>query len=127
MVAIAKSATTKVTIDLPWPHKDLSPNARVHWGKKARAVRAARAEAHFMAIKAHARKQLDGASISVVATFSPPDARRRDRDNMLASIKPYLDGISDQIGIDDSEWPIAISKSEPVKGGLVRIELQVAA
>lgn len=34
---------------LPWPSKDLSPNARVHWARKARAVKSSREQAYYLA------------------------------------------------------------------------------
>jgi hypothetical protein len=36
--------------------------------------------------------------------FFYPDRRRRDDDNYVARMKSGLDGISDAIGQDDSEW-----------------------
>ena len=36
-------------IDLPWPPKELSPNARVHWTKKAKAAKAYRLECFILA------------------------------------------------------------------------------
>lgn len=65
--------------------------------------------------------------IKVTAVFFPPDNRRRDIDGMLSSIKSYLDGIADVIGVDDSKWQIEISREGARKGGLVRIELSEAA
>lgn len=63
-------------------------------------------------------------NLKVTAVFFPPDNRRRDVDGMLSSIKSYLDGISDVIGVDDSKWQIALRREEPRKGGLVRVELE---
>ena len=31
-------------INLPWPPRELSPNARVHWAKKAKAAKAYKKE-----------------------------------------------------------------------------------
>lgn len=42
---------------------------------------------------------------------------------MLASFKSGIDGIVDVIGVDDSDWTITISKSLPVIGGKVVVEL----
>jgi crossover junction endodeoxyribonuclease RusA len=64
--------------------------------------------------------------LKVTAIFAPPDNRRRDIDGMLSSIKSYLDGIADVIGVDDSRWQIAIRREAPIKGGSVRIELEAA-
>jgi crossover junction endodeoxyribonuclease RusA len=32
-----------ISVTLPWPHRSLSPNARVHWAALSRAKRAYRA------------------------------------------------------------------------------------
>ena len=37
---------------LPWPAKELSPNARVHWSKRSRAAKLQRADARIAAIAA---------------------------------------------------------------------------
>lgn len=111
-------------VDLPWPDRRLHPNARVHWGVKARASKKARADAKI-AMRAAGIRKLQSSGIAVTAIFAPPDNRRRDADGMLASLKPSFDGIADAIGIDDSKWDIAIRRAEPVKGGNVRIEIEV--
>ena len=72
-------------------------------------------------------KRIEANGLVVTAVFSPPDRRPRDRDGMLSSIKAYLDGIADVIGVDDSLWEIAVRKAPPRQGGNVRIEIEVAA
>ncbi len=60
--------------------------------------------------------------VSLEITFHPPDERRRDLDNCLASIKLGLDGIAEALGIDDRHFhPITIDWGEVVKGGRVDI------
>lgn len=54
-------------------------------------------------------------------TFCPPDRRRRDLDNMLASAKAHLDGVSDGMKIDDSDFTLTIRKGTPIKGGQIII------
>ena len=103
---------------LPWPPKELSPNARVHFRKKAAAVKTYKLDAYFSACAAGRQA---GSSVSI--TFNPPDNRRRDLDNMLASIKSGLDGIAAAIGVDDSKWSLTIRKGEVVKGGQVTVEV----
>lgn len=112
-------------IDLPWPSRTLHPNARVHWARKAKAVKKARADAVVCA-KIAGASPMQGNSLAVTATFFPPDMRHRDIDGMLSSIKPYLDGIADVIGIDDSKWAIAIKKGEPRPLGAVQITIEAA-
>ena len=118
-----------MVINLPWPPRSLSPNARIHWARKAKDAKQCR-------LTAFAQTKLAGvgkgdfdlpASLKVTCVFAPPDHRRRDLDNMLSACKSLLDGVSDAIGIDDSKWHIALRKEAPVKGGSVRIELEQAA
>ena len=105
-------------LTLPWPPRELSPNARVHWARKASATKDRRNMAYFMAVQARDMGfQMLAPHVSI--TFNPPDKRPRDLDNMLASMKSALDGIAHAIGVDDSKWSISIRKGEPVKGGQV--------
>ena len=111
-------------IELPWPSRRLHPNARTHWGTRSVASKKARLDARF-ATMAAGLSSLDLASLKATIVFHPPDNRRRDADGVLSSCKAYLDGISDVIGVDDSQWQIAIRREEPVKNGAVRVILEV--
>jgi crossover junction endodeoxyribonuclease RusA len=62
----------------------------------------------------------------VTAVFFPPDKRHRDIDGLLSSMKAAFDGIADAIGVDDSRWQIGYRRGEPVKNGLVLIEIEAA-
>lgn len=90
-----------VHILVSWPDKALSPNARVHWSTKARARRAQRDEAGWTA-KATFPKF--SGPVTIQCVFHPPDKRKRDLDNLLASMKAAFDGIVDAgvIAGDDS-------------------------
>lgn len=110
-------------IQLQWPNPVLLPNKRIHWAAKNAATRSARTNAAW-ATRAVGLTKLDLASLKITVTFQPPDRRKRDLDSMLASLKPALDGIADVIGIDDSNFELAIRKVEPVKHGAVRIQLE---
>lgn len=102
---------------LPWPDKILNPNVKKHWAIKARAVKIHRNIAYTIAKK---DKITPGTSIEIV--FCPPDHRHRDRDNMLAMCKAYLDGIADAIEVNDRHFDLdKIKKIPPVKGGYVEI------
>lgn len=114
-----------IAVELPWPDKILSPNARTHWARKAKAVKAARVAAFYL-VRAVAKSTLDASGAHVRMTFCPPDNRRRDRDNLIASMKAATDGISDAIGIDDSKFQSTYAIGEPIKGGLVRVEIEPA-
>lgn len=109
-------------ISLPWPDKTLSPNARVHWARKSRAVKDARVAAMW-AVRAVITEPPSWAGVAVSMLFCPPDKRRRDRDNMIASMKSATDGIADAIGIDDSQFVCTYAVGAPVRGGSVLVTL----
>ena len=103
-------------IELPWPPKELSPNARVHWAIKARAAKKYRLEC--WAIFSCHRAWLRGRR-SFSLTFHPPSRLRIDLDNCVARVKYLIDAMADLTGIDDSEFALTICKGEPRKGGAV--------
>ena len=104
---------------LSWPPAALSPNGRTHWAKKAKAAKTYRTEAWALA-KAAKLIAPDG-PLGLAIEFYPPDARRRDLDNMLASVKHAIDGIAEAIGVDDSRFSYTITRRDPIKGGRVSI------
>ena len=109
-------------IDLPWPPKELSPNARVHWTKKAKAAKAYRLECFILA-KAAGITAPEGKILWTVEFF-PPSRRAYDDDNLLARIKALRDGVADALCVDDRRFVTQFSVSETViKGGLVRVTI----
>jgi crossover junction endodeoxyribonuclease RusA len=112
-------------IDLPWPDKILSPNARVHWAPKAKASRAARETAWALVRQTYVHAP-SWARVAVSYTFCPPDKRRRDRDNLIASMKAATDGIADALEIDDSKFETTYRMGAPVKGGAVLVTISEA-
>lgn len=110
------------TILLPWPSRDLSPNSRVHWSKKAKAAKAARMYAFVRTLESKAMAG-DG-KVTLAVEFVKPSRRRMDLDNMLASIKPMIDGIAQALGVDDSRFRYLLDVAdEPIKGGVVRVTI----
>jgi crossover junction endodeoxyribonuclease RusA len=101
-------------IVLPFPASKLNPNRRS--GHSWQVTAAEKVEA-WQAGKIATLKALDGKAFAVAApvkfsiTFYCPNRRRRDIDNLLASLKPSLDGIAHATGIDDS----AIEEMQLVK------------
>lgn len=112
-------------IELPWPHRDLSPNARVHFRAKAAATKAYREQAYWLT-KASDLIAPDEGNIALRIDFHPPDKRRRDLDNMLASIKGGIDGIADGLGVNDQRFGFWLSREAPVKGGRVVVSIMEA-
>ena len=114
-----------ITFFLPWPDRRLSPNAREHWAKKAKATKKARQTAWGAALEAKASR-ISADRLSVSVTFCAPNKRKRDLDNCISSLKPSFDGIADAVGIDDSNWQLAFRWGDPVPGGAVKVELEAA-
>ena len=107
-----------MTIRLPWPPKELSPNARVHFHAKAKAAKSYRSTAYWLSEIAGLSVPSEG-EITVGLEFCPPDHRHRDLDNMLASVKPGLDGIADNLKVNDYRYTLTLRRGEPCKGGAV--------
>ena len=90
-----------ITVELPWPNRILSPNTRGCWQTKLRAKSGAKEAGYWLGLQHHG--QLQGVDVHAWLTFYPPDRRKRDLDNLLASLKPDIDGLCEGIGIDDSQ------------------------
>lgn len=116
----------ELCVALPWPDRRLSPNARVHWSRRAKAVKLARQEALALAFEAGARRLRITGQPRIAMTFCPPDRRRRDMDNLIASMKAANDGIADALNVDDSRFVSTYSMGAPVKGGAVLVTVRVA-
>ena len=118
-----------MTVTLGWPSPNLSPNARPHWAALARAKKAARREGYIGSYEIG--KIVGAKAVRIQVTFIPPNAIRRDADNMLASIKAHLDGIADAIGIDDSRWtwaaPVIAKPEKPGRVVVTITPVEVAA
>lgn len=79
-------------IELPLPPRELSPNARVHWSVRNRATQEAKDLVVCAVLEQQARgKPLDHATVKL--TFIKPRRGRRDKDNLIAAAKPYMDGL----------------------------------
>jgi len=109
-------------IDLPWPPRELSPNARVD-RRAVAGIRSRYRQACGWATTAAGFRAMPPGPLHLDVTFHPPDRRARDLDNMLSSIKAALDGISDVIRVDDSWWSLTIRRADPVPGGRVSVRL----
>lgn len=117
-------------LTIPWPARNLHPNARVHWAVLAKAKKQARSMGFMYAraagwIGAPIPKE---GPIQVWIDGYPKDRRRRDADGLLSALKPWLDGIADALGVDDSRFkPHPDIKTEIRKGGQVHIRLTFGA
>lgn len=108
-------------IVLPWPPTTLSPNARVHWAKLAKAKKQYRQDCAWTALSQGAsRIEADGLHVGLV--FFPPSRRPIDLDNCLARFKAGIDGLVDVLKVDDSKWKLTIEKSDDI-GGFVEVKI----
>ena len=112
------------TLELPWPDRRLSPNARVHWTKMHLAKNCARIATSWICVAQNVPRNIPALRVVASYVFLPPDKRQRDLDNVIASMKAAQDGIAIHIGIDDSKWVCAYEFGEPVKGGKVIVNLR---
>lgn len=105
----------ELTIPLPWKKPPLSLNDRMHWRQKHRITRHMRTHiAWTLSAGANKRAPLrKGQRLRVELHYQPRDNRRRDTDNMVASLKPICDGIVDA-GIVEDDTPEYMIKPEPV-------------
>lgn len=112
---------------LPWPNRDLHPNSRPHWRRKAKAVKSARAEAHALALAAGWRPGSvpEEGRLHLWLDFVPPDRRKRDDDGLTSAFKAARDGIADALGIDDSRFRSHpyLKDNETTPGGCVRVRI----
>ena len=115
-----------IEIVLGWPPSDLSPNARLHWAKLARAKKQYR-KASFSVSKEQLKKiKTDSIPEKLVLemTFIPPDRRSYDRDNLVARMKSGIDGLADALKINDKRFNTVISTMDTdYLGGFVRIRI----
>lgn len=105
--------TVKVEIPI-LPPRELNPNWRGHWAARAATGKIYRNAAMLFALQAShcSRPAFSRAEVSI--TIVIPDRRHvRDTDNVLASIKPAMDGCIDAEIIKD-DAPGNLSYAMPV-------------
>jgi crossover junction endodeoxyribonuclease RusA len=101
-----------LTLTIPLPPPELRNNARVHWSKKARAVKTYRTETCLRAIRAISSNEMSDklawkkATVQVTAYF--PTARHLDPTNLIDALKSAFDGLQDAGVIEDDKdlWPL---------------------
>lgn len=94
---------------------------------KARLVKKAWADAYWLASTSWPSGTKWPETCHLSITFNPPDKRRRDLDNMLASCKAMLDGLASAMKVDDYEFTITLRRGDPVKGGAVAVVIECEA
>lgn len=95
----------KFEVTFPWPPACLSPNAKraSHWSRYQGPAADYRWQCQVLTLAAIGRYRFKEPP-KVEAHYYPPDARRRDDDNMTGAFKHGRDGIADAIRHDDHKW-----------------------
>ena len=110
-------------ITLPWPDKWLNPNMN-HRYATARERKAQKDYAYYMTLSKRFG-DWDWSEVAITYTFHPPDKRKRDLSNFVASMKGAEDGIAMALGVDDSHFhPQAPEWGEVTPGGKVVARLE---
>ena len=120
-------------IILPWPPKELSPNARTHWAQKSKFTAKYRRDCAILTKAANIDAAFlrgcvagDRYALHVFMDFYPPDRRPRDATNLVAAFKAGEDGVSDALGINDKHFIIhPLLREEVRKGGQVILTLML--
>ncbi len=106
-------------IELPYPPKELSPNATLHWAKKMKFKKSYRQTCWALALSQKLTAPPGEGKIDIHITFYPPDRRHRDADNMVASIKAGLDGVADALKVNDKRFLPTFKFSDEPLGKIV--------
>lgn len=113
----------KNQVILPWPYKQLSPNARVHFMTLSKFKKAYRIACFTLAKQA--KLDVPAGDIRIDMEFFPPTKRSRDEDNLVAMMKSGLDGVADAMGVNDNRFRL----QPPVmqgQGGYVKLTVGAA-
>lgn len=105
-----------LTITLPWPSADLSPNGGVARWPAILATKKAREYAWGLALSLMKPSGIQRGTwrgpVRVQYTFHAKHDRDRDDDNFIRRMKPARDGIAKALGMDDASFAL-----EPVIWG----------
>ena len=104
----------------PWMPKELNPNCREHWTKKAVKFKQYKNTCWTLTMQGYPKKPTED-RVHLAITFYKPTRARRDLDNLLAAFKAGIDGISLALGVDDSNFLLSIDMAEEI-GSYVKVE-----
>lgn len=115
----AAGGMPRYIIPLGFTSPPLSLNDRHHYRKRARLVKAIRVA---VVVRAKQLKMRPVPHVHVVLHYVPRDARTRDADNLVATLKPAIDALTADgadrgrvcVGIVPDDDPAHVSWSTPV-------------
>ena len=82
-----------ITITLPLPARELSPNARVHWARKAKAARSAKIGAYALTVNKYGKAIIPWRKARIQIRWYHKTLRFPDNDNCIGWCKAYRDGM----------------------------------
>lgn len=115
-----------IEIVLPFPDKSLWPNGRPgHWAVVRRAFKKHKEWALYGVLE-HNIRCPSGEAVEWSVIVHPKTKHPIDRDNALASLKAYQDGMAAALGMNDSWFGTPeLTFGEPIKGGCIVIRLHL--
>ena len=108
------------TVILPWPPRELNPNTGTYWRTKIKFIKDYRLQCRLLTQQAKMVVPDGEGSLHLWLTFCPPNRKRRDDDNLIASFKAGRDGIADALGINDGRF-ITHPQIDTQTGGYIRV------
>jgi len=123
---MSEAVKRECTIIIPHlPFRELSQNSRVHWAVKARAVKAQREEAGWLA-KAQWQNRPPMTHARISYEFTVKDKRRRDISNLVSACKSLEDGIVDAgVVVDDDAKHLEVGHILLTRGDTEQIIIKV--
>lgn len=118
--------------EFPWPPKELSPNARVHWRPLAKAKAQYKEDCgwiiHESRVTGKTAFDAGWPPIMAQVTFVVNDRRRRDSDNFLIQLKPCFDALV-EMGVleDDSHDKLKIAEPKWERGTEKKVIVELSA
>lgn len=116
-----------ITVELPFPPRQLMPNCRMDRRAKASYAQTARGTAKYETYNARPNWDFEfppEQRIPLSLTYYPPDYKARDLDNLLAASKALIDGMCDALNINDKMFcPIVLDWGRVEKGGKVIVQI----
>jgi crossover junction endodeoxyribonuclease RusA len=118
-----------IQFTLGWPPKELSPNARLHWGKVSRAKKIYRKACWVICLEQIQDQVIpspgEGSNLILELEFVAPDRRSYDRDNLGARMKSGIDGMCDALKIDDKVFGTVVCTLATERiGGFVNVRIK---
>ena len=111
-------------VKLPFPPKELSPNARHDRRAIAGTRRAYRDQCFWLTKQACKAWEPLFVDVELSVTFIQPDNRHRDADNILTASKAAIDGFAEALGMNDRQFkPLRVDWKRGDKPGALILEL----